>query len=399
MNGSSRRPWRSPEVAPSGLWLLLDSSGIGGIETHVLTLAQGLAAAAVPANVVFLADHGPHPLKSELARAGIPYTNVAGGLFGLARLMRRQMPSLVHTHGYKAGVLGRLAAKALRTPVVSTYHSGEPGVGRVRLYLALDRITARLGHSIAVSEQIRRRLPFGTALIDNFVAMPGPRALPANRPSTVGFVGRLSLEKGPDEFCALAERLPTIRFVIYGDGPMRAGLEAVHGARVEFRGVAAMATQWAELGLLCMPSRHEGLPMAALEALAHGIPVAAYAVGALPDVIEHGRSGWLAPPGNRHALEGAIRAWHAQDGDTAAGMARSAQALIAQRFSVAAGVDKILDVYARAASGTDMATSFRCKVPRVADAAAVSLPWHPSCHGSDKDRAGRVPDLPCNRMV
>ena len=142
-------------LAPSDLWLLLDSSGIGGIETHVLTLAQGLAAAAIPASVVFLADHGPHPLKAELARAGIPYTNVVGGLFGLARLMRRRcLLWSIRMATRRVSLddwLPRRCARRSCLPITP----GEPGVGRVRLYLALDRITARLGHSIAVSEQIR----------------------------------------------------------------------------------------------------------------------------------------------------------------------------------------------------------------------------------------------------
>lgn len=352
-------------AARTGVWLLLDSSRIGGIETHVAILARGLAAAGVDVEVVFLADHGPHPLAPALDRDGIPRRTLPGGLGGLAAALLRHRPAVLHTHGYKAGLLGRLAARGLGIPVVSTYHAGEPGEGRMRLYQAMDRATARLAHPIAVSERIRRQLPTTTRLIPNFVELPpASRARSGRRPPTVAFVGRLSHEKGPDEFCALAEGIPSLRFEIYGDGPMRAMLQARYGARVRFRGaVAGMARHWGEVGLLCMPSRHEGLPMAALEALAHGVPVAAYAVGDLPRCIEHGRSGWLARPGQRAELAAAIAAWQAQGDAAAEAMAAAARATIASRFSRERGVEQVLAVYACALGGP---------CPRSASAGAIA---------------------------
>jgi glycosyltransferase involved in cell wall biosynthesis len=336
---------------PTGVWLLLDSSRVGGVETHVATLARGLAAAAVPVEVVFLDDHGPHPMKTALDAAGIPHRTLHGWRDLVAR-MRRDKPALVHTHGYKAGVLGRLAGWCLEVPMVSTYHAGEPGVGRVRLYNTIDRGTAWLAEPIAVSEAIRRTLPSPAAatLIENFVEL-APRPAGGRRPGPVAFVGRLSHEKGPDEFCALAEELPAIGFEVYGDGPLRDALEARHGGRVRFHGaVPSMADRWRDIGLLCMPSRHEGMPMAALEALANGVPVAAYAVGGLPRCIEHGRSGWLAPPGDRARLAAAIEAWRAQGEEAATATAMAAREIVEKRFSREAGTRKVLAVYARALS-------------------------------------------------
>lgn len=332
------------------IWLLLDSSRVGGIETHVATLAGGLAAAAVSAEVVFLTDHGPHPMKALLDQAGTAHRTLAGGLGGLLGGLRRHRPALVHTHGYKAGVLGRLAGAVLGIPVVSTYHAGEPGTGRLRLYHGIDRATASLAHAIAVSEEIRGKLPGGgTPVIGNFVDLPAAAARRGRRARTVAFVGRLSPEKGPDEFCALAEALPATDFEVFGDGPMRGPLESRFGGRVRFHGtVPSMSGHWQDIGLLCMPSRHEGLPLAALEAMASGVPVAAYAVGGLPRCIDHGRSGWLAAPGNRAELVAAVTAWQAQDEDEAEAMAEAARATIARDFSREAGVRKVLAVYARA---------------------------------------------------
>ena len=326
--------------------LLLDSRSIGGIETHVLNLAAALRATGEPARVVLLRDHGPHPMAPALVARGVPLTALGGGV-ELPRFLAVQRPKVLHTHGYKAGVLGRFWARLLGVPVVSTYHSGDRGVGRVRLYSALDRRTAFLAPSIAVSRDIATALPSGTAVIENFVPLPDAGATGAGR--AVAFVGRLSPEKGPDTFCELATRLPNLRWHVYGDGPMRSELTGRFGDRVTFHGaVADMAAVWRGTGLLCMPSRREGLPMAALEAMAHGVPVAAFAVGGLPDLLSDGACGWLAPPGDRDALAAAIATWSRLDVAARSTIGHRARAVIAKRYSPGAGLPKILAVYRRA---------------------------------------------------
>jgi len=334
------------------VWLLVDSSRPGGIESHILSLATGLTATGLRVLVVFLADHGPHPLRSQLDRAAQRHSTLSGS-FGLFAALRTGRPGLLHTHGYKAGILGRAAARVLGIPVVSTYHSGEPGSGRLKLYAALDRITAPLANCIAVSEAIRQTLPCRADLIDNFVELPPAVVDPLRRPCTVAFVGRLSEEKGPDTFCQLAEALPGIAFELYGDGHMRPSLEARYAGRVRFHGmVAGMREHWSRVGLLCMPSRWEGLPMAALEAMSHGVPVAAFAVGALPRVIEHGLNGWLAPAGDLPQLIAAVQTWKSQDDAAAAAVSAAARATVERRFSPEVGIARVLEVYASALDRT-----------------------------------------------
>ncbi len=162
------------------VWQLVDSSTIGGIETHVGVLAAALRRAGWDAQVVLLADHGPNPWLAQLDARGVPHTVLAGGLGGLLAALRRGRPALLHTHGYKAGILGRLAARLSGTPCVSTFHAGERGPFPVSLYQTLDAWTSVLAPRIAVSAPIARNLPFGAEVIGNFVPVPAARRLRAH---------------------------------------------------------------------------------------------------------------------------------------------------------------------------------------------------------------------------
>ena len=149
-------------------------------------------------------------------------------------------------------------------------------------------------------------------------------------------------EKGPDCFAALAGLVPGPRFLAFGDGPERAAAEAAAGGRVEFRGaVPGMAGHWAEVGLLAITSRAEGLPLAALEAMAAGVPVAAFALGGLPELVTDGVDGWLAPPDDLPALAAKVAAWAALDGAARDAIGAAARATIAARFGREAGVARL----------------------------------------------------------
>ena len=333
------------------VWQLLDSSGLGGIESHVLTLASGLRRRAVDSRVMFLADHGPHPMRAALSSEQVPWA-IAGGASGLLRALRKSPPDLLHSHGYKAGLLGRAMARLLGVPVVSSFHAGEPGEGRMRLYTALDRFSARLAPRIAVSEKIAASLPGPVTLIPNFVRCPSQLPNRAPRRPVIGFVGRLSAEKGPDLFFDLADQLKDrCDFVVFGDGPMREQL-AQHpaAAHVAMKGfVPSMALHWGELDLLCLSSRHEGLPMAVLEAMAHGCPVAGFRVGAMGDVVAHGRTGYLADPLDLAGLARSIQAWLDLSSAQRRTMADGAIETVRARYGLDAGLDRMIRLYRSAA--------------------------------------------------
>jgi glycosyltransferase involved in cell wall biosynthesis len=332
------------------IWQLIDSSGVGGIERHVATLTTSLRAVRLPAEVVLYQDHGPNPWREQLESAGLTPRMLDGSPLGLLRAIAAARPGLIHTHGYKAGVLGRLAAMRMRIPAVSTFHSGERAAFPVNAYIQLDLLTSFLGKRIAVSENIRRRLPFPAPVIPSYVPAPDSPVI-RPRANRIAFVGRLSLEKGPDVFCALADRAGAgasapEEWHVYGDGPMRAALEAQYRGRIQFHGaVADMGGAWAGLGLLVMPSRFEGLPLAALEAMAAGVPILASNVGGLPQAVGHGETGWLFGAGDVNSALAGLRAWRALDGAAFTAMQEACWLRLTKRFSEDACVSAVLQVY------------------------------------------------------
>ena len=133
---------------------------------------------------------------------------------------------------------------------------------------------------------------------------------------TIGIVGRLARQKGHTFLFAAArgilEKFPGARFVVIGEGPDRKSLEVMAADlgitnSVCFAGYRGdMPNVYAGLDLMVLPSLDEGLPMTLLEAMAAKRAVIASAVGAVPEVIEHGQNGLLVQPGKADDLEQAI---------------------------------------------------------------------------------------------
>ncbi|MGD8440143.1 MAG: glycosyltransferase family 4 protein [Holophagae bacterium] len=276
---------------------------------------------------------------ADLVRPVAPRRDLRA-LTGLRRAIREFAPDVVHTHSSKAGVLGRLAARLERVPVVvHTVHgfgfTPLQSTARRALFLTAERLAARwTDHFVAVSE---RNLETGAELglwspkrasviragIDlarfrDAVDDGSARArlgLPAAAPLVVQ-VGNFKPQKAPLEFIRAAVRIAAeredVRFVMVGDGPLRGAAERLAaelgiGDRVVFAG------WWDDVpGLLAtttvsvLSSRHEGLPCSVVESLAAGVPVVATAVDGTPEVIRPGINGELVEPGDPEVLAGAV---------------------------------------------------------------------------------------------
>lgn len=324
--------------------ILLDSRAAGGIESHVIELSAALKAIGKQPHIVLWCDYGEHPLERRAAEKDLPLLKLDGKMRTLVTFLRKQQIAILHTHGYKANIVGRIVGLLLRIKVIATYHNGDVGEGKLRLYTRIDELSAPLSRNIAVSDQIASRLGKRARVITNFVEMP--RHFHVLRRTHVAFVGRLEPEKGPLRFSELTQAHPGTRFAVFGDGSLRSSMEAMSGTNTLFFGqIREMAPYWSGIDILVMPSVMEGLPMAALEAMAHGVPVIATRVGALPELITHGENGFLMDD-TPDALSDLLRHWQQLSGMQRMAMREKARATILHRYSSKAVILDVIDLYA-----------------------------------------------------
>ncbi len=300
---------------------------ISGVEIYLMTLGRELAARGD--RVLFSTFEG-RGFGDHLRREGFEVRPVRVrfkvdpiALGRLMRLCRSEQVDVIHTHLSTSSVIGTLAGRLAGVPCVSTVH----GLNRKWSFLLANRI-------IAVSEAARANLlrqgvsESKLALVRNGVpcaalrrrALPRAEArqrlgLPQTGP-VMATVATVVPAKG--HACALEalgrlkNQWPDWRYLVVGDGPARPELEAAAQAlgiadKVLFLGARDDVPEiLSACDLFVFPSWREALPLALLEAMALGLPVAASAVGGIPEVVTP-ETGRLAPAQDAPALATAIR--------------------------------------------------------------------------------------------
>jgi glycosyltransferase involved in cell wall biosynthesis len=152
--------------------------------------------------------------------------------------------------------------------------------------------------SEALAEAARRCGARDVRVIPNGVRIPAFVGREAE-PAEVLFAGRLSAEKGIRD---LAEAAQGLNLVVAGDGALRSLVPDALGLVPHDE----LDRLYARSAVVVLPSYREGLPLAVIEAMAHGRPVVASAVGGIPDLVVDGETGLLVPPGDPKALRAAL---------------------------------------------------------------------------------------------
>lgn len=293
----------------------------------------------------------------------------------IERIMRNNKIELLHTHGYKENVLGVLAGKlaGVKRFVTTQHGAPEPFTGfaklKMEIYLLFERFLSKyvIHMIISVSEDLRSSLIEGygsekVVTIHNGIQLPQRPVVNTTEKKRelgilpgmkiVGTVSRLKPIKGINYFLKAAKTVlethKNIVFLIVGDGPLEDELKDMARAlgihdRVFFLGFQEDVTEMLSImDVFVLTSLHEGIPVSLLEAMWLGLPVVATRVGGVPEVVEHGRSGLLAPPRDEKAIAKAILAMLSP---RAKEIASQAERRVIEEFSIQQMVERTEEVY------------------------------------------------------
>jgi glycosyltransferase involved in cell wall biosynthesis len=309
----------------------------GGLESVLRSLASGHMRRGHTVRVAAVVSprEGPHPFAQALESEGVATTVITigdrdygGERRSIRELCRAERTDVVHTHGYRPDVVDSGVARSEGIGVVSTCHGFIDADLRARFYQwlqrrALRRFDAVIAVSRLIADRVRkagvpaerihlvpnvfasRAVPFPKGAAKRYLELPD---VPA-----IGWVGRLSEEKGPDLALEAFARLarPDARLVMIGGGPDEPSLRRRAASlgiedRVIWRGIVPNAGALFEaFDAFLLSSRTEGTPIALLEAIAARVPVVATRVGGVPDVINES-SGLLVESGDVAGLAEAL---------------------------------------------------------------------------------------------
>jgi glycosyltransferase involved in cell wall biosynthesis len=369
---------------------------VGGPALHVAYLSAGLAdrgydttlvagtVGSGEASMAFVAEQRGVRIETldDLHREIAPLRDLRT-ILRLARLIRTERPTILHTHTAKAGAVGRIAALLAgdaRPPViVHTFHGhvlrGYFNPALTAGFRLLERMLARVATAlVAVSPEVRDDLvALGVAPASKFAVVrlgieldervdyaeeerKATRRLLGIPPDAfvVGWIGRMTAVKRTEDIArtlqALVERGVDGYLCLVGDGPDRTRLER----RMHELGVAKrclfvgyqenVARFYDAMDVLLLTSVNEGTPVSVIEALAAGRPVVATRVGGVSDVVRDGVDGFLAEVADVESLAARL-AELAGDPELRARMGNAGRAHVVDRYAVERLVDDVDRLY------------------------------------------------------
>ncbi|MER5951655.1 glycosyltransferase family 1 protein [Streptomyces sp. NPDC001904] len=331
-----------------------------------LVIAPAVAPATAAGPEADAAAPCPVVRVPSLPLPGYPQVRVALPSRRVAQTLAAHGAELVHLASpFVLGVRGMAAAARLRIPAVAVYQTDLAGYART--YMGTGEATAwrrirgvhgAADRTLAPSTAARRDLeahgvprvrlwPRGVDAVRFRPALRDERLRADLAPGgelLVGYVGRLAPEKQVELLAQVCGR-PGVRVVIVGDGPSETSLRGVlPGARFLGRRTGDdLARIYASLDVFVHTGPYETFCQTVQEAMASGVPVVAPAAGGPLDLVAHGSTGLLVPPGDARAVRDAVETLAADPGLRAA-FGAAGRAAVAGRTWSAVG-DQLLDHY------------------------------------------------------
>ncbi|MES2884941.1 MAG: glycosyltransferase family 4 protein [Pseudomonadota bacterium] len=374
---------------PSILFVITRSDAIGGAHIHVRDMASALRQLGVDARV---AVGGDGPYLEQLQARQIPVIrlhHLVRPIRPLAELrayrellgvLREHRPVLVSTHSSKAGLLGRMACRRLKLPVVFTAHGWAftDGVSAftATIYRNAEKFAGPMANRIITVSEFDRRIALKAdvgqaeklrAVHNGMPALQAP-ALPARAaesPLRLVMTARLDEQKDHRTLLLALGMLRDVDWCLdlIGDGPLLSTLRQLAeqlqiADRIRFLGLRNdVAELLSRSDVFLLVSNWEGFPRSILEGMRAGLPVIATDVAGVSESVAEGRTGFLVPRSNAEVLANRIRQL-LTDATLRASMGQAGRERFEQEFTFAQMFQRTLAVYDEVMVERGLATRF-----------------------------------------
>ena len=345
----------------------ISTSGLYGAEHWILALLSHLPPAIE--SLVICPDTSDRTLLTKAAEKGIAGKMLAvTGNFALGDfvrklrlLLRQERIAILHTHGYKADIVGYFATKSTPVKLLSTPHGWSKDAGlKLRVYEALDRFILRFFDAVAphtrAFQESLGHLP-RLHWIDNFVDLDTVPPPEAGNPYLLTYIGQLIERKRVSDIIVALACLPAqIRLQIIGDGPQKQKLQQLaqqQGVqdRVDFLGFRSDRLQLLNRSqMLILPSLLEWIPRVAMEAMAMSRVVIASDIVGMRYLLEDKATGLLVPIKSPKHIAAAVE-YVLANPESAQQIAGQGKALVNGRFSAQRAAEEYYRLYQALASG------------------------------------------------
>lgn len=365
------------------LLAIIEATSITGPAKNLIEFASLAGAEGIDTVIAtFVRGSGSNVFLERVRAEGIPLKQIPESrafdwrvVKALREMAALVQPDVIQTHAVKSHFLARAAGLPRSAPWIAFHHGYTFTSRKTRLYNELDRWSLpAAGRVLTVSGPFREELAAKGVdrrridVIHNAIrpdwgrearheeAARGLRErwrIPEGRPVAL-IVGRLSREKDHLSLLravrSVLERRE-IHLLVVGDGPERAPIDAAIrelglGEFVTLTGQQASAEPFYGIATVAvLSSRSEGSPNALLEAMAAGVPAVATLVGGIPEIVTHEESALLVPPGDPDALAAALLRILVEEPALGETLARRARALVLERHTPQARVNKLSGIY------------------------------------------------------